>query len=383
MSEKKKSLPKELIKKENTAKKPGSSKAKGFHTVDMKLESFKRQFRIHEKDRIVYKDSKNTSGGQVIRFEKSMDNQKSVHYWIIVLLDINRDKNPERKFPFPEICSKGFMKKESPQKTDTNPRPEPPVSMKEKEKVEEPEKNAVSTTNEPGSVVMTGEPDMSSYMSQPDQDDQNPGIEGLLSEMKKLVYEIRDSLPHVNGGQKKADPSEPESTGMKIKVGDSVWHKKFEKGTVLALDKGYITVHFDKDGKDHVFNPGAFESRFLTIGGERPAATESSPQDTAETDKNANTTPDSGQIESIENPPSDIPSFQKGDIIYLEGWGWGYIADDTSQQTIRLRFDTTGCNFSLSELQTLLKQGKVFTKKELEARRAEYIPKAKKVIRSL
>lgn len=231
---------------------------------------------------------------------------------------------------------------------------------------------------------------MSSYMSQPNQDDQNPGIEGLLSEMKKLVYEIRDSLPHVNGEQKKADSSKPESTGMKIKVGDSVCHKKFGKGTVTKIDNEkdsiYIKIHFEKDEGDYPAPfpyPKAFKSGFLTKGGESPAATESSPQDAAETDKNANTTPDSGQIESIENPPSDTSSFRIGDIIYQNYWGWGYIDLDFNSMKMYLQFDTSGRYTSPEELQDLLKEGELFTSKELEARRAEYIPKAKKVIRSL
>ena len=126
--------------KGKTVQKSGSPKPEAPHTVDMKLESFKRQFKIHEKERITYEDSKIASGGQVIRFEKSIDNQKVTHYYVVALLDIDSYTKKKHKFPFPEICSKGFMKRELPEGNDENPQSEPPVSMKEKEKVEEPEK---------------------------------------------------------------------------------------------------------------------------------------------------------------------------------------------------------------------------------------------------
>lgn len=261
-----------------------------------------------------------------------------------------------------------------------------------KESGKEPEKQTVSNMGDSGSAVKAESPAMNSHGNQPARKARNSGIENLLSEMKQLVDEIRGPLQETFQKQEPHLPSD-EQTGpseAEIKIGDLVCHKKFGKGTVTKIDNEkdsiYIKIHFEKDEGDYPAPfpyPKAFKSGFLTKGGESPAATESSPQDAAETDKNANTTPDSGQIESIENPPSDTSSFRIGDIIYQNYWGWGYIDFDFNSMKMYLQFDTSGRYTSPEELQDLLKEGELFTSKELEARRAEYIPKAKKVIRSL
>ena len=393
MSEKKKSLPKELIKKENTAKKPGSPKAKGFHTVDIKLERLKEKFKIHEEDRIIYKDSKVQTGGQVIRFGKCKDKQKAVRYLIIAHLDIDSDNNRERKFYFPDVFSNGYMKKELLSEKDKNFPAVQPVFVVEKETGKDLEKQTVSCTDDSKSAVKVESPGMSGPVNPPARNTQNPGIDDLLSEIKQLVYEIRGPLQETFQKQEPHLPSD-EQTGpseAEIKIGDLVWHKKFGKGTVTKVDNEkdsiYIKIHFEKDEGDYPapfpYPNKFFKSGFLTKGGEHPAATESSPKDAAETAKNANTTPDSGNTKSIENPSSDLSSFRIGDIIYQNYWGWGYINLDFNSMKMYLQFDTSGRYTSPEELQDLLKKGELFTRKELEDRKADYLRKAEKVIRSL
>lgn len=373
MSEKKKSLPKELIKKENTAKKPGSPKAKGFHTVDIKLERLKEKFKIHEEDRIIYKDSKHQTGGQVIRFGKckDKDKQKVVHYLIIAHLDIDSDNNRERKFYFPDVFSKGYMKKELLSEKDKNFPAVQPVSVVEKETGKKPEKQTVSNMGDSGLAVKEESPATNSPVNQPARKVRNSGIENLLSETKHLVDEISSSLKEAGGDQGNDSLSDEQTESSEDAAGaeEFVWHRKFGKGTVLAHDKeGYIIIHFDKEGKDYEFkDPWAFDIGLLTKGGKPPADTEFSLKDAMAAYQNVNI------------------ALKKGDIICLENRGWGYIVDDTSQKTIRLQFDTKGNDdtYSLSELQTLIKRRKLFTKKELEARRAEYLRIAEKEIRKL
>ena len=95
-------------------------------------------------------------------------------------------------------------------------------------------------------------------------DKMQEGIDAL----DEIIFSLDDSLSYLY------DASDSEvreafiakSPWIDVKEGVSVEHKKFGIGTVLSVEDGYITVHFQV--KYARFNyPAAFENGFLTIKG--------------------------------------------------------------------------------------------------------------------